>query len=333
MLTMFRELSALTAPSGWEDAAGGYISKKARELGLTAQRDPLGNIVVEKTGGHSPKRPVVLTAYLDEPAMMIRTVTEDGLFRFGLTGDTDVRTILGKTVLVGESAHRGVVGRKPIHLTSAQERKTMPKAEELYLDLGAENREQGAEMAGPGDYAVFTPEFLELGAQTLVGKAMGRSVSCSVLLELMKQQLPVDVTFVFTTQRQVGCRGAMAAAARLQPGVVISLELCPGDGDKQPKLGEGPVLPAVDKSAIYDRGLMGLLKQAAPTELNCWGEVKTNGDGGVFQRAGGGARAAMLCCPARYLTGPYPAIDRRDYLALPQVLLAGLDALSTQPWL
>ena len=325
MLTMLKELSALTGPSGWENAAGDYILEKARALGLTSQRDPLGNITVEKSGEHHPKRPVVLTAYLDEPGMMLRAAVGEGLFRFGLTGDTDPRTILGKTVLAGEHAHRGVVGRKPIHLTSAQERKTMPKTEDLYLDLGTET-------AGPGDYAVFTPEFVELGPQRILGKAMGRSVGCGALLAVMEQALPVDVTFVFTTQRQVGSRGAMAAAARIQPGVVISLELCPGDGEKQPQLGAGPVLPAVDKSAIYDHTLNRLLKEAAPA-LQCWGETKSDGDGGVFQCAGGGARAAVICCPASDLSGPYPVIDRRDYMALPQVLLAGLDALKSQPWL
>ena len=333
MLTTLKQLSALVAPSGWEDAAGAYVAEKARSLGLAPEKDSLGNIHVKKPGAKSPARLVALTAYLDEPGMMLKTITEDGLFRFGLTGDTDPRTILGKTVLAGEHAHKGVVGRKPIHLTTPQERKTMPKTEELYLDLGALDQAQAETMAQPGDYAVFTPECLELGPYEILAKAMGRSVGCGVLLALMERELPVDVTFVFTAQRQVGSRGAMAAAARLRPGVSISLELCPANGEKQPKLGAGPVLPAVDQSAIYDRGLTELIKNAAPAALQSWGETENGGDGGVFQRAGGGARAAALCCPAKYLTGPYPVIDRRDYQALPEFLLAGLQALAAQPWL
>lgn len=333
MLKRLQELSALTAPSGLEGAVEAYISEKAKALGLAPVRDPLGNLLVEKTGEKHPSRPVVLTAYMDEPGMMLRSVTEEGFFRFGLTGPTDIRTILGKTVLAGPKEHRGVVGRKPIHLTSAQERKTMPEVEDLYLDLGAADRAQAEAMAEPGDYAVFTPEFLELGAHTVLAKAMGRSVGCGALLCLMERELPVDVTFVFTTQRQVGSRGAMAAAARLQPGVSITLELCPGDGEKQPKLGEGPVLPTVDKSAIYDRDLINLLKEAAPGTIQPWASVETGGDGGVFQRSGGGAKTAAVCCPVRYPDAPYPVVDRRDCLALPEILHEGLCVLKDQPWL
>lgn len=333
MLKQLQELSALTAPSGLEGAAEAYISEKAKALGLAPERDPLGNLMVDKPGVKHPSRPVVLTAYMDEPGMMIRSVTDEGFFRFGLTGPTDIRTILGKTVLAGPDGHRGVVGRKPIHLTSAEERKTMPDAEDLYLDLGASDRKQAETMAEPGDYAVFTPEFLELGEHGVLAKAMGRSVGASVLLHLMAQDLPVDVTFVFTTQRQVGSRGAMAAAAGLQPGVSISLELCPGDGEKQPKLGAGPVIPAVDKSAIYDRDLTNLLKAAAPGPIQPWARVETGGDGGVFQRSGGGAKTAAICCPVRYPDAPYPVIDRRDYLALPELLLSSLRVLKDQPWL
>lgn len=333
MLTVFKELSVLTGPSGLEGAVADYIQKKAETLSLAAKRDPLGNVFVEKPGAKHTARPVVLTAYMDEPGMMIRSITEEGLFRFGLTGDTDVRTILGKTVLAGDRENRGVVGRKPIHLTSAQERQTMPKVDELYLDLGAEDRTQAEKLAEPGDYAVFTPEVLELGPHALLAKAMGRSVGAGALLKLLGRDLPVNVTMAFTTQRQVGSRGAMAAAARLQPGVSISLDLCAGDGEKQPKLGKGPVLPTVDKSAIYDHTLTALLQQAAPDGLQPWAETESGGDGGVFQRSGGGAKAAVLCCPARYLTGPYAVIDRRDYEALPEILYAGLCALKDQPWL
>lgn len=333
MRNLLQELSALTAPSGLERAVEAYISEKAAALGLAASRDPLGNVLVEKPGARHPSRPVVLTAYMDEPGMMIRAVTQEGFFRFGLTGPTDPRTILGKTVLAGEGAHPGVVGRKPIHLTTPQERKTMPAADDLYLDLGAEDRAAGESLAGPGDYAVFAPAFLELGANALLAKAMGRSVGCSVLLSLMAEDLPMDVTFVFTTQRQVGSRGAMAAAARIRPGVAISVELCPGDGEKQPKLGSGPVLPTVDKSAIYDRDLTAMLKNAAPRNIQPWASVETDGDGSVFQRSGGGAKTAAVCCPAKYLSGPAMMIDRRDLEAMPKLLLSGLDALKDQPWL
>lgn len=326
MLTEIKNLSALMGPSGWEDAVGAYVMEKAKKLGLVAEKDALGNVFVKKTGEKRAEKPVVLAAYMDEPGFMLRSITETGLFRFGLTGDTDPRTILGKTVLVGEAGHRGVVGRKPIHLTDAQERKTMPKTEDLYLDLGAESREQAGTMAEPGDFAVFAPEFLELGEHEMLGKAMGRSVGCGVLLSMLERTLPVDVTFLFTVQRQMGSRGASAAAAGVQPGTVIALEL--GEGNGEVKLGEGPVLPAVDKSAIYDRKLTELIKKSAPGKLQQVGKTENGGDAGAFQRVGGGAKTAAILCPAKYLTAPNSVVDRRDVSALPELLEAMLWALA-----
>lgn len=326
MLTEIKNLSALMGPSGWEDAVGAYIIEKAKKLGLDAKKDALGNVFVKKPGKKRTEKPVVLTAYMDEPGFMLRSITETGLFRFGLTGDTDPRTILGKTVLVGEAGHRGVVGRKPIHLTDAQERKTMPKTEDLYLDLGAEGREQAEGMAEPGDFAVFVLEFLELGVHKILGKAMGRSVGCGVLLSLLERELPVDVTFLFTVQRQLGSRGAVAAAARVRPGTVIALELCVET--EEVKMGEGPALPAVDGSAIYDRELTELIKNSAPGKLQCVGKTENSSDAGAFQRSGGGAKTAVILCPAKYLTAPNSAVDRRDVLSLSELLEATLQAIA-----
>ena len=153
-------------------------------------------------------------------------------------------------------------------------------------------------------------EMTEMGNQ-LHHKAMSRSLRCAVLLELlnMKEQLPVDVTMAFTVQRHVGNRGAYSAAAALDGGIAISLDLCPGDtvGDDLPHLGKGPVVPSMDQKAIFDPELTEKLAAAARAcgiPIQRWAKAECDGDGGVFQRSGNGFSAAALYCPGNILRSP-----------------------------
>lgn len=333
MKELLKALSECTGPSGWEDAVRKSIAGRTMAMGLRTETDALGNLMIWKSGAKRLPRPAVISAYMDEPGMMIKDVTEEGFLKFGLTGHTDVRAILGKTVLVGEQELPAVVGLKPIHLTPPEERKNMPETEDLYLDLGAPDMDWVSASVSKGDYAVFAMQTLELGRYEILSKAMGRSVGCAVVLELMKRELPVDVCFVLTVQRHVGARGAYGAAAKLQAERVIVLDICPGGtaGEKLPRLGAGPVIPMADQCAIYHRDMIGCLRQGAErsqTEIQLCADSQVSGDGGVWQRAASGARTAALYCPAKYITAPAQVIDSRDLAAMPGVLLHMLEVLT-----
>lgn len=329
MRSCVEELIGLFAPSGYEDAVREWLRMKLSGVDAVSE-DGLGNLYVRKKGRRTPERPVVIAAYMDEPGLMVKEITEEGLLRFGLVGETQVGTILGKQVLVGEDKLHGVIGMKPVHLTTPEERKQLPKVKELYIDIGAE---RGAELQGKaekGDYGVFYSNASMMGDQ-LYGKAMGRSVTCALLLELMKQELPVDVTFVFTAQRQVGSRGAYGAGFLLEAGAVIVLDICPGcdSGEKLPRLGSGPVVPAMDKGAMFAPALLRALGGCGGVQI--WGKIEISGDGAAFQKAGVGANTAMLCCPAKYLTAPCQMITLSDVEKMTGVLMEFLKGMEERP--
>lgn len=335
MKAQITQLSMLTGPSGWEDAVRDLVACRAASLDLHMETDGLGNLTVWKRGRVRPPQPVVLSAHLDEPGMMVKSVAKGGFLKFGLTGDTDPRTVLGKTVAVGERSLPGIVGLKPIHLTPPEERKSMPKTGELYLDIGAPNEDWACSSVCPGDYAVFVQRPLCLGEHMLLAKAMSRSMGCAVLLALMSRELPVDVCFSFSTQRHVGCRGTYGAAARLRPGLVVALDICPGEGAGEllPLLGGGPVIPAMDKGAVFDRKVVALLKKGAETAhipVQIWADAGVGGEGGVWQRSCGGAQTAVLYCPAKYCTAPAQVIDSRDTEAMVAVICGMLTELEGQ---
>lgn len=338
MMERLKTLSSLTAPSGWEDEARQYVLREARAMGISGELDRLGNVILRKRGRKPTNRPVVLAAYLDEPGFMVKEITQEGLLKFGLTGQTDPRTILGKTVRVGESGLRGIVGLRPIHLTPPEERKMMPKTGDLYLDVGAPDRAWTAGHVARGDYGVFGQELQPLGEHRILAKAMGRSVGSAVLLGLLAQELPLDVTLVFTVQRLVGSRGAYAAAAAVQPGAVIVLDVCPGadSGDSHPHLGGGPVVPRMDDGAFYDRKLLRLLQQGAQREkqtVQLWASAGDTGDGSVFVSAREGAPTGALKCPVKYQSAPAQVVDLRDIAAMERVLLGTLMEMEAESWI
>lgn len=325
MIERIKVLSSLFGPSGWEDEVREYLRKEAQPYGDEILVDKLGNLHVWKKGQTAPKTPVILTAYMDEPGFMIKDVTQEGMIKFGLMGNTDVRSILGKTVQVGEQKHRGVIGRKPIHLTTPEERKTVPGPEELYVDIGGDDRAMSIIRVSKGDCGVFDGPVKKLGQHQILGKALGRAISCSVLLKLMEEPLPVDTWFVFTTSKLVGNRGAYGAAHIRKEGISVHVDLCPGEnaGTLMPKVSEGPVIPAMDKAAVYDsdmRNRMIAVAGRTNTGMQPWAELPIQGQGGVFREKG--AKSISLCCPVKYLTAPCQVADLRDVAAMP-VLLKG----------
>lgn len=330
-------IATLTAPSGWEEEAASYVIDEAKDMGrISIGRDPLGSVLISVKGARRPAKPIVLTAHLDEMGVMVEDITKEGLLKFGVVGNVARRTLLGRVVTVGEWGRmcHGVIGLKPIHLTSQEERKTLPKLEDLYIDIGSKGEPQTETMVQRGDPGVFAPEMpemTEMGNQ-LHHKAMSRSLSCAVLLELlnMKEQLPVDVTMAFTVQRHVGNRGAYSAAAALDDGIAISLDLCPGDtvGDDLPHLGKGPVVPSMDQKAIFDPELTEKLAAAARAcgiPIQRWAKAECDGDGGVFQRSGKGFSAAALYCPAKYTDAPAQNICLEDAENMARLLVAFLE--------
>ncbi len=326
MLTTMEQLSHLTAPSGWEQSVRDVIKTYADQRGFSCETDRLGNLLVHVPGAQAPKMPILLGAHMDEPGFMVEEITKEGLLKFGLMGSIARRNILGRQVMAGDDGYRGVVGLRPIHLTTAEERKKLPKVEDLYIDLGFADKKETEAHIQLGESGVFAEPFRVLGDKVL-GKAMSRSVGCAVLLKLMEQALPVDVTLAFTVQHHVGCRGAYGVGAGCEGNYVV-LDTCPGtSGDGElPELGKGPVIPRMDKNAMFDRELtQKLLAAAKNIPVQSAARTEVAGDGGGIQQSGHGNRVAALYCPAAYDRAPCQMVDPKDAERMLAVLTGFLE--------
>ncbi len=322
MIETMKQLCALPGVSSFEDRVREYLAERARPYAQRIQVDALGNLIVWKKGERSGGPRLMVCAHMDEVGLMVERITDDGYLKFSCVGGIDRRVLLGQRVFVGWEQIPGVVGLKAIHLTTAQERKTVPKLEQLYIDIGAKSRQEAQEQVEPGDFASFQGDCLEFGSGMFRAKAIDDRVGCAVALKLLEQPLPMDCVFAFTAQEEVGCRGAFGAAFGLEPELALVLETTTAADLPQVKgqrrvcqVGQGPVLSLIDGGTVYDRELFRLLRDTAQSLQVPW-QVKHYVAGGndarAVQRTKAGVRVAGLSVPVRYLHAPYSVAALED---------------------
>ncbi len=340
MLSLVKELCAQSGVSSFEDEVRACIKSKAAPYATEMRVDALGNLIVFKKGKKSTGNKLMLCAHMDEVGLIIKSVTDDGYLKFDCVGGIDRRVLIGKSVFVGPNRIPGIIGLKAYHLVSEEEEKKLPKLEDLYIDIGAKNREEAEKMAPLGEYATFDPECVEFGNGFLKAKAIDDRVGCAVLLKLMEQDLPMDCTFTFTVQEEVGLRGAFGAAFSVTPEITLIFEgTTAADSPSQPDHkkvcwpGKGPVISLIDGGTIYDKELFELLCTQAEAHSIPW-QVKHYLAGGTdaraIQRTKAGVRVAGISAAVRYLHSPSSVAATADFdhmLALGRYFI---DAIAAQ---
>lgn len=337
MLDTMETLCCLDGVSGVEDEIREYILECVMPFADEIRTDAMGNLMVFKKGACVPKQRVMLAAHMDEVGLIITEITEDGYLRFDAVGGIDRRVLIGKRVFVGPVRTMGVIGSKAIHLTTSEQRKTLPKISEMYIDIGARDKAEAESMVQLGDTAAFDDSVIRFGDGYIKAKAIDDRVGCAAMLELIESQLPCDCWFSFTVQEEVGCRGAGIAARSIQPDVALILEGTtaadiPGvsGADRVCQLGKGVVIPYMDKGTIYDRELYRTLCRLADENQIVWqtkSRVSGGTDASAVQRSGAGARVATISVAVRNIHSPacvVKAEECQDQLKLARLFLKEL---------
>lgn len=314
------ELCILCGASGNEAAVRDYIRMNAQPYADSIVTDPLGSLIVEKHGKTAAPKKLMVSAHIDEVGLIVTYINDDGTMRIAPVGGIDADVVIGRPVVAGNV--NGVIGAKPIHLLDSDQRKKMPSFSELYLDIGAKNREEAEKLVQLGTYVHFLPSFTKMGNSRVRSKALDDRIGCAVMLELLKDDLPYDVTFAFLVQEEVGLRGAKAAAYSVGPDIAIVLEattaadISGAEGDaKVCSLGNGPVVSFMDRSTIYDMELYALaFSESERLCIPCQTKTRIAGgnDSGAIHTSRGGVRTIAISAPCRYLHSPSCTADMND---------------------
>ena len=337
MMDLLRELCALNGVSGNEDQVRDFIREKAQSYADSIRTDAMGNLIVFKKGKKSTENKLLLAAHMDEVGVIVTHVTDEGYLKFDFVGGVDRRVAIGKSVVLGENQIRGVIGLKAIHLVSRDERKKTPKTDAMYIDIGAKNKEAALELVQPGTYGAFVGEPEDFGMGMLKAKAIDDRAGCAIMLTLLQEELPMDVTFAFTVQEEVGTRGAFGAAFSVEPEYALVLETTtaadlPGveDHRKVCAPGKGPVISYMDGGTIFDRGLFEMLRGLCEEHHIPWQTkeyIAGGNDARTIQRTKAGVRVAAMSAAVRYLHAPASigsVADFENMLKLTRLFLADL---------
>lgn len=352
-LALLKKLSCTFGPSGCEGAVADIIRSHIAPYCDAFVPDPMGGVIARINGTGSPAgetvapRRLMLSCHMDEVGFMVRSVTEDGLLKIASMCGSDTRVLAGRRVLIGdESAQvRGVFGVKPLHLVKSDDRGRAVDMDDMYVDIGASNREEAEKAVQAGNFGTFESEFVTFGqnGRYIKGKALDDRLGCAVLCSVMRQvyqmdkRTPCDLYFAFTCREELGISGARTAAHKIDPDYAIVFEAtAAGDivGTKPYKhvahLGGGGAVSLMDRSTIYDRTFTDWILETArqrdiPYQIKQY--VSGGNDAGHIQKSRAGVRCAAISAPARYIHTASNVVAKNDIEAIENLAMAVIDRL------
>ncbi len=315
MLELLKSLTCLDGTSGDEDAVRDFIISKI-DGNCEWKIDPLGNILAFKKGKKRAVRRLLIDAHTDEVGLIITSVTADGFLKFKMVGGIDTAVLLSRQVRIGGSIN-GVIGSKPIHLTSGDEGKKLPKADSLYIDIGAQSREEALEYVSVGDRAVMCGEYHESG-ELICSKALDDRIGCAILIKLLCEESEYDFSASFSVQEEIGLRGARTAAYTIDPEAAIMLEATTaadisGVPDERSvcRLGSGAAVSFMDNATVYDRKFYNAaLNSGIKCQPKC--AVAGGNNSGVVHLSRSGVRSLAISVPCRYIHSATCVCNRND---------------------
>lgn len=332
MRELLKKLCTIPAVSGREEALTEFILKEIKDC-CDANTDQNGNIICFKKGAWRGVKKVLFDAHMDEVGLIATTITADGFVKFATVGGIETAVMLCRGVLF-ENGVKGVIGMKPVHLSSADERKKYPLADSLYIDIGAASKEEAEALVNIGDTAVFESD-VSVMRDRIKARGIDDRAGVACLITLLKQEAPYDFYATFTVQEEVGCRGAQTAAYTVEPDVAISLEATTatdlhGVADEKTvcRLGYGPAVSFMDKGNLYDRKLYDF---ALRSGLKCQPKSYVSGGNNsrAFALSKSGAATAVISLPCRYIHSPSCVADMTDFDAMLPLCKAMLSAAAS----
>ena len=341
-IELLRQLADAPGPPGFEEPIRKVMVEQMTPFASSITYDGLGSIIATQ-GTRGPR--IMVDAHMDELGGVVRRVTPRGLLTMQMLGGwLDQALVDQRWIIIGSKGQvHAVTGIRDVHVVPPEERTRVYSRDSLFLDVGAKDEAEVAAMGiGPGDPVVPDAPFTVLnGTNNYLAKGWDDRVGCGVVIEAMRRLAtlphPNQILWTITTQEEIGLRGAHTAADVVKPELAIAIEggitgdVFPGRPEEtQVRLGGGPGIFLYDSSALPNRKLTQLVRQAAaekqvPLQLDL---VQGYGDDSAeLQKSVGGVPTVNLVVPVRYTHSHNGIMNRRDFDQMVDLLVALLQKL------
>ena len=324
-LDLLKELTTPVGVSGAEENIIDYLKGVLSEYGNVTV-DSMNNIYCTFGEGYQ----FLLDAHLDEIGMIVTSITDDGFIKVGKCGGIDLRMLPAYEVSVwGKKEIKGIISTLPPHLQSSDDAEKAPKIEQISIDTGY-SRDELEKLVSLGDRVTFKRNFTKLLNDFVSASCLDdRSGVCAILLALDElKKLPCKVTVMFSSQEEVGTRGAKIGPYKKNVDEAIVVDVSFGytpncDREDCGELSKGAMIgfsPILDKT--MSRMLVDVAKRDSipyQTEIMT-GKTGTNAD--VISISESGVKTALISIPEKYMHQPVEVVDINDIEAVKELIVA-----------
>ena len=312
-MELLKKLTMIPSPSGRENSIRAAIESELSGVCDEIFTDALGNLICHKKGNG---KKLMLAAHMDEIGFMVNYIDDKGFLRFSPVGGIMKYNTINSTI----EFTNGTKGK------ISYENKENPSTvgfEKMYMDIGANSREEAEKYVSIGEMAVYSGNFAETGNKVMA-KALDDRAGCWALIRALQNAKNVanDIYAVFTVQEEVGLRGAKTSAARIEPDMAVAIDVSnvgdtPESLELNLKLGYGPAVKIKDASFLIHESVKEFLidsaKQASiPYQLEAASYGGT--DAGAIHLTGSGVPSGTISIPTRYIHSANEVIDKDDII-------------------
>jgi putative aminopeptidase FrvX len=328
---------------GFEQKIRELVINEVSSLVDSVSTDNMGNVTAFKKGADSSKK-IMIAAHMDEIGFIVTHIDDNGFVRFHVLGGFDPKTLTAQRVIVhGKKDLIGVMGSKPIHVMTADERNKVPKTTDYFIDMGM-SKEEVEKHVEIGNPITRERDLIEMG-DCVNSKSIDNRVSVFILIEMLRNldTPPYDVYGVFTVQEEVGVRGASVSTQAIQPNFAFCLDTTiafdvPGAPahEKVTELGKGAAIKIMDSRTLCDYRMVAFLKQTADTHKIKWQpEILTAGGTDTMalqQMTAGGSIAGAISIPTRHIHQVIEMAHKEDIQDCIDLLGKAITDIKTYDW-
>ena len=339
---LLAEICEVAGAPGFEQRVREIVLREVTPLVDEISTDNMGNITAVKKG-KEPKK-VMIGAHMDEIGFIVTHIDDNGFLRFHTLGGFDPKTLTAQRVIVhGKKDLVGVMGSKPIHVMTPEERTKSPKTTDYFIDMGMSKNEVD-KFIEIGNPITRERKLIEMG-NCVNCKSIDNRVSVFILIEALRElkDNPYDVYGVFTVQEEVGIRGANVSTQQIQPDFGFGLDTTiaydvPGAAvhEKITELGKGAAIKVMDSSTICDYRMVKYMKEVAKNHnIKHQLEILTGGGtdtAGIQRFTPGGSIAGAVSIPTRHIHQVIKMADKNDIRDSIDLLLHSIKDLDKFDW-
>jgi len=324
-LKFLTDMVAAPSPSGFEQPVQRVVRARAEDIADEVHTDLHGNVIAVRNPEGSPR--VMLAGHCDQVGLMVQHITDQGLIKFATIGGIDAVVLAAQRVIVhsAKGPVAGVIGHKPIHLMTAEERGKKAEVDQMFIDIGAKDKKAARKLVEVGDCVTFELGLRDLGRNAVSGAGFDDKVGVFVAMEAMRllknRKISCALYSVSTVQEELGLRGAQTSAHGIDPLVGIAIDVThatdyPGvEASKcgEVKLGDGPtVARGPNINPVLGKLLLDVAKkEKIPYQVEpC--PRGTGTDANAIQTTRSGVAAALISIPNRYMHTPIEVVSLSD---------------------